>query len=81
MYIDEVWVLLSEVIGVFVDESIIVFLFFYINYGWNIELGKWVFINYVCSFLDLGGICIEDDVMIGLCVNIILENYLVDIVI
>jgi len=40
--------------------------------------GKNVFINHACTFLDLGGITIEDDVQIGPKVNIITENHPVD---
>jgi acetyltransferase-like isoleucine patch superfamily enzyme len=76
---DEVRALLSEVIGAPVDESTTVFPPFHTNYGRNIELGKRVFINHACSFLDLGGICIEDDVIIGPRVNITSENHPVDI--
>lgn len=76
---DEVRALLSEVIGAPVDESTTVFPPFHTNYGRNIELGRRVFINHACSFLDLGGICIEDDVMIGPRVNITSENHPVDI--
>ena len=47
--------------------------------GQHITLGKKVFINHACSFLDLGGITIEDEVMIGLRVNITSENHPVDI--
>jgi acetyltransferase-like isoleucine patch superfamily enzyme len=34
-----------------------------------------VFINHACSFLDLGGITIEDHVLIGPKVNLITENH------
>lgn len=37
-----------------------------------------VFINHACSFLDIGGITIEDDVQIGPKVNIITENHPLD---
>lgn len=77
--VDEIRKCLSEIIGVPVDESTTVFTPFYTNYGKNISLGKRVFINHACSFLDLGGIVIEDDVMIGPRVNITSENHPVDI--
>ena len=47
---------------------------FHTNYGRHITLGKNVFINHACSFLDLGGITIEDGTMIGPRVNITKEN-------
>ena len=37
-----------------------------------------MFINHGCSFLDLGGITIEDDVLIGPQVKIVTENHPVD---
>jgi acetyltransferase-like isoleucine patch superfamily enzyme len=37
-----------------------------------------VLIRFVCSFLDLGGIAIEDDVMIGPRVNLISKSHPLD---
>jgi acetyltransferase-like isoleucine patch superfamily enzyme len=37
-----------------------------------------VFVNHGCSFLDLGGITIEDDVLIGPQVKLVTENHPVD---
>ena len=62
-----------------IDESTTVFIPFYTNLGQFIRLGKNVFINHACSFLDLGGITIEDDVMIGPYVKITSENHPVEI--
>ncbi len=76
--VSEVRALLGEIIGTPVDASTTVFPPFYTNVGRNITLGKNVFINHACSFLDLGGITIEDDVMIGPRVNITSENHPVD---
>ena len=73
--IDEIRTLLSEIIGAEVDKSTTVFIPFYTNYGRHIKLGKNVFINHACSFLDLGGITIEDEVQIGPRVNLITENH------
>ncbi len=47
----------------------------YINYGKNLKIGKNVFINFDCTFLDLGGITIEDDVLIGPKVSLVTENH------
>ncbi|WP_215226170.1 DapH/DapD/GlmU-related protein [Echinicola shivajiensis] len=77
--VNEIREYLSEIIGEKVDESTRVFAPFYTNYGKNISLGKNVFINHACSFLDLGGITIEDGVMIGPRVNITSENHPVEI--
>lgn len=66
---------LGDIIGKPVDETTTVFTPFYTNIGRNISLGKHVFINHACSFLDLGGIVIEDEVMIGPKVNITSEGH------
>ncbi|AYN69354.1 sugar O-acetyltransferase [Euzebyella marina] len=67
--------LLAQIIDQEIDESTTVFTPFYTNYGKNIQLGKNVFINHACSFLDLGGITIEDDVMIAPRVNLTSEGH------
>lgn len=38
---------------------------FYCDYGYNIHLGKKVFVNYNCCFLDSGKITIGDNTLIG----------------
>jgi acetyltransferase-like isoleucine patch superfamily enzyme len=69
---------LSGIIGTPIDKSTTVFVPFYTNFGRHIKLGKGVFINHACSFLDLGGITIEDDVQIAPRVNITSENHPLD---
>ncbi len=69
---------LSDIIGSTIDESTRIFPPFYTNFGRFITIGKNVFINHACSFLDLGGITIEDDVLIGPKVNVITENHPLD---
>jgi len=69
---------LSELIGSNVDKSSTVFVPFHTNFGKHIKIGKNVFINHACSFLDLGGITIEDDVQIGPRVNLVTENHPID---
>lgn len=69
---------LSEIIGVRIDDSTTIFAPFYTNFGKFISIGKNVFINHACSFLDMGGITIEDDVLIGPKVNLITENHPLD---
>ncbi|HEY9047877.1 MAG TPA: DapH/DapD/GlmU-related protein [Ohtaekwangia sp.] len=76
--IDEMRERLSEIIDNKIDKSTIVFVPFHTNFGKHIKLGKNVFINHACSFLDQGGITIEDDVLIGPKVNLITENHPVD---
>jgi acetyltransferase-like isoleucine patch superfamily enzyme len=69
---------LSDIIGQKIDESTTIFPPFYTNFGRHISLGKNVFINHACSFLDLGGIIIEDGVMIAPKVNITSEGHPVE---
>ncbi|HJT72889.1 MAG TPA: DapH/DapD/GlmU-related protein [Chitinophaga sp.] len=76
--IDEVRRRLSEIIEHPLDESTTVFAPFYTNFGRFIRIGKHVFINHACSFLDMGGITLEDNVLIGPKVNLITENHPLD---
>jgi len=77
-HIDQVRERLSEIIGSQIDKSTRIFPPFYTNFGRFITLGKNVFINHACSFVDMGGITIEDDVLIGPKVNLITENHPLD---
>jgi acetyltransferase-like isoleucine patch superfamily enzyme len=76
--IDQIRKRLSEIIGIEVDETTTVFVPFYTNFGRFITIGKRVFINHACSLLDMGGITIEDDVLIGPKVNLVTENHPLD---
>ncbi|UZR96824.1 sugar O-acetyltransferase [Chondrinema litorale] len=76
--IDQLRSVFSVIIGEALDATSTVYPPFYTNYGKNISIGKNVFINHAASFLDLGGIIIEDNVMIGPRVNISSENHPVD---
>lgn len=67
--------LLSEITGAQFDESTTVLVPFHINLGIFTRIGKNVFINHDCTFLDIGGITIEDDVLIGPKVSIISEGH------
>ncbi len=62
---DEVRVLLSQLTGKSIEESVTVFPPFYCEFGKNLTLGKRVFINMGCTFQDTGGITIGDDTLIG----------------
>ena len=73
--VDQTRELLSKITGTQLDKSTIVFPPFHTNFGRFIRIGKNVFINHACSFLDLGGITIEDHVLIGPRVNLITENH------
>ncbi|CAL1518866.1 DapH/DapD/GlmU-related protein [Chitinophaga sp. MM2321] len=75
---DQIRKYLSEIIGMTIDETTIIFSPFYTNFGRFIQIGKNVFINHACSFLDMGGITIEDEVLIGPKVNLITENHPLD---
>ncbi|KIC62902.1 sugar O-acetyltransferase [Chryseobacterium taiwanense] len=69
---------IEELLSQIVDkklENVVVFTPIYINYGKNINIGKNVFINFDCTFLALGGITIEDNVLIGPKVSLITENH------
>lgn len=72
---DEIREIVGKIIGKTVDNSTTVFTPFNTNFGKYITIGKNVFINHGCTFLDLGGITIEDDVMIGPNVQLITENH------
>jgi acetyltransferase-like isoleucine patch superfamily enzyme len=76
--VDQIRERLSEIIGSYLDESTTVFVPFYTNFGRFTKIGKNVFINHACSFLDMGGITIEDEVLLGPKVNIITENHPLD---
>ena len=70
--------ILSEIMGSEIDKTTTIFVPFHTNFGRHILIGKNVFINHACTFLDLGGITIEDDVQVGPKVSIITENHPVD---
>lgn len=67
--------LLSQITGKAIDASVAVFTPLYINYGKNTSIGKNVFINFDCVFLDLGGITIEDNVMLAPKVSLLSESH------
>jgi acetyltransferase-like isoleucine patch superfamily enzyme len=69
---------LSDIIGSKIDESTTIFAPFHTNFGRYIRIGKNVFINHACSFLDMGGITIGDNVLIGPKVNLVSENHPID---
>ncbi|MEA4948056.1 MAG: sugar O-acetyltransferase [Petrimonas sp.] len=67
--------LLGKITGNEIDESVAVFTPLHINYGKNTKIGKNVFINFDCTFLDLGGITIEDGVLLAPKVNLLSEGH------
>jgi acetyltransferase-like isoleucine patch superfamily enzyme len=75
---DEIRALFSELIGKEVDESFLLIPPFYTAGGNEIRIGRNVFINQNCTFYDLGGLDIADDVMIGPNVSIITASHPLD---
>ena len=69
---------LSEITKSVIDVSTIVFVPLHTNFGQHTKIGRNVFINHDCTFLDLGGITIEDNVQIGPKVSLITENHPLD---
>jgi acetyltransferase-like isoleucine patch superfamily enzyme len=67
--------LLSQITGSEIDESVAIFTPLHINYGKHTKIGKNVFINMNCVFLDLGGITIEDNVLIAPKVSLLSEGH------
>jgi acetyltransferase-like isoleucine patch superfamily enzyme len=67
--------LLRQITGSEIDESVAVFTPLYINYGKHTKIGRNVFINFDCVFLDLGGITIEDNVLIAPKVSLLSEGH------
>ncbi|MQB44397.1 sugar O-acetyltransferase [Rhizobium sp. ICMP 5592] len=72
---DEIRALFSELIGKTVDESFLLIPPFYTAGGNEIRVGRNVFVNQNCTFYDLGGLDIADDVMIGPNVSIITAGH------
>jgi acetyltransferase-like isoleucine patch superfamily enzyme len=72
---DEIRALFSELIGKKVDESFLLIPPFYTAGGNEIRVGRNVFVNQNCTFYDLGGLDIADDVMIGPNVSIITTGH------
>lgn len=76
---DEIRNYLSQITGSEIDESVVVFTPLHINYGKHTKIGKNVFINFDCVFLDLGGITIEDNVFIAPKVSLLSEGHPISI--
>lgn len=72
---EEIRALFSELIGKKVDDSFLLIPPFYTVGGNEIRVGQHVFINQNCTFYDLGGLDIADDVMIGPNVSIITTSH------
>ena len=72
---EEIRNLFSQLTGCVVDPTFRIRLPFYTDFGKNIKIGKNVFVNHGCTFMDRGGIILEDDVLIGPKVNLITINH------
>src|ERR1700756_194260 len=72
---DEIRALFSELIRKKVDESFVLIPPFYTAGGDEIRVGHNVFVNQNCTFYDLGGLDVADDVMIGPNVSIITTGH------
>lgn len=75
---DQVRALFSDLIGKAVDASFVLIPPFYATGGANTRVGCNVFVNQNCTFYDLGGLDIADDVMIGPNVSIITSGHPVE---
>jgi acetyltransferase-like isoleucine patch superfamily enzyme len=67
--------LLSRITGMEIDPSTAMFPPFHINYGRHTCIGKNVFINFDCVFLDFGGITIQDGVFLAPKVSLLTEGH------
>ncbi|WP_336314517.1 DapH/DapD/GlmU-related protein, partial [Bacteroides zhangwenhongii] len=72
---DEVRALLEHIWSQPLDNSVRMFPPFYTAFGKTTRVGKEVFINFGCTFLDQGGITIEDGVFIGPGAKILTEHH------
>ena len=75
---DAIRALFSELTGKPVDESFMLIPPFYTAGGDEIRVGRNVFINQNCTFYDLGGLDIGDDVMISPNVSLITAGHPLD---
>lgn len=74
----EIRMLLGKITDDEIDESLRVNLPLYSDFGRHIRIGKNVFINSGVMFTDLGGITLEDNVLIGPRANLITVNHPLD---
>jgi acetyltransferase-like isoleucine patch superfamily enzyme len=72
---EQVRSLFSELVGKPVDASFVLIPPFYATGGANTHIGRNVFVNQNCTFYDLGGLDIADDVMIGPNVSLITSGH------
>ncbi len=75
---NEVREIFSKLTGNEVDISFELLPPFYTDFGRNIKVGKNVFINQNCTFMDRGGIIIDDNALIAPCVKLITINHCIN---
>lgn len=75
---DQIRALFGELTGRPVDEGFVLIPPFYTAGGDEIRVGRNVFINQNCTFYDLGGLDIGDDVLVGPNVSIITAGHPLD---
>lgn len=75
---EEIRSLMTQMTGQVLDQSVSLSLPFQSDFGRHIRLGKDIFINKEAFFVDLGGIKIEDKVLIGPRVTLITVNHILD---
>ncbi|SUP41757.1 sugar O-acetyltransferase [Veillonella criceti] len=73
---DEIRHIFSEITNSEIDESFRMNPPFYTDYGHNIHIGKSVFINFNCVFMDRGGIFLDDYALIGPGVHLLTTNHI-----
>lgn len=74
---EEVLQYLGRITGQTIDSSVKISQPFYTDFGKHITFGKDIFINQNVTFVDLGGITLEDQVLIGPGSRLITVNHLI----
>lgn len=69
---------LQEITGKTISPTVEISLPFYSDFGKHITFGKNIFINQNVTFVDLGGIVLEDNVLIGPGAKLITVNHLME---
>ena len=70
--------LFSKITGKPVGKGFVVIPPFHCDFGWNITVGDFVFINAGCKFQDQGGIVIGDETQLGHNVCLVTVNHDID---
>ena len=69
---------ISKILGYELDKSSSILPPFYADFGRNIKIGKNVWVQQGCTFMDRGGITIGDNVFIAPKVNLVTLNHSLD---